>query len=202
MGSISETTDLGCILFAVTSDADLLYAWREGDKRAGKRLVERYYGTVTRFFDNKVMQDRDDLVQETFKACVEGRDRIKDPSRFEAYLFRSAYNILKRYIRRKYDTPEQELSSRSMQELAPGPSTMLLELEQKRRLLLALRELPVEMQTALELKYWEHLSSAEIAAVLGVTASTVRSYLRRGRISLHKTLGDDSLPHDDEPDEA
>lgn len=188
----------------MTDDAELLHAWRAGDAKAGKQLVDRHYEIVIRFFANKVtlVQDRDDLVQETFKACVLGRDRIQAPSRFRAYLLRIAHNVLQRQLRRKYRASEQELASSSMHDLDPGPSTMLREHDEQRRLLVALRELPIDVQTALELKYWEELSSAEIAVVLATPASTVRSLLRRGRMRLAKQLDGLTLPKDDEPNEA
>lgn len=176
----------------MVSDTDLLHAWRDGDKTAGNQLVQRHYEPVKRFFGNKItaIEDRDELVQQTFEGCVRGRDRLEDPSRFKAYLFRIAYNVFKRHLQRKYRAIEDELPARSMAVIAPGPSTMLRELEEQRRMLLALRELPVEMQTALELKYWEGMNSSEIAVVLGIPATTVRSHLRRGRIELEKRLKD------------
>ena len=178
------------------SDAKLLDAWRRGDKQAGAQLIGRHYKGIVRFFDSKVnaAQDRDDLVQETLRAGVEARDRIKDTSRFEAYLFRIAYNTLKRYLRRKYRVVEDDLSSRSMQDIAPGASTMLQALEQHEQLLSALRELPTNLQTAFELKYWDGLTSSEIAVVMGTRPSTVRSFLSRGRKLLEEKLGDTPMP--------
>lgn len=167
-------------------DADLLHAWRDGSARAGERLCTRHYDAVVRFFATKVAEDLSDLVQETFKACVEGRERIGRS--FRGYLFGVAYRILQRYLRRRYRVPEQSLLSRSIRDIGPGPSTMLRESDEKRQLLLALRELPVEIQTALELTYWEGLSSFDVAQALGIPASTVRSHLRRGRIMLEREM--------------
>jgi RNA polymerase sigma-70 factor (ECF subfamily) len=192
----------GGTIGTVTSDEALLYAWREGDLNAGNALVERHYGPVKRFFGNKltVTQDRDDLVQETFKGCVLGRDRLADPSRFKAYLYRIAHNVLKRHLHRKYRAVEEELATRSMADIEPGPSTMVRDLEEQRRMLLALRELPVDWQTALELKYWEGMKSPDIAIVLGVEASTVRSYLKRGRALLERKLEGAAPPGGGEPE--
>jgi RNA polymerase sigma-70 factor (ECF subfamily) len=38
----------------VRSDAELLEAWRQGDKRAGAELFERYFEPISRFFVNKL----------------------------------------------------------------------------------------------------------------------------------------------------
>lgn len=180
------------ILGSVPSDIELLYAWRGGDKTAGGQLCQRHFDAVRRFFASKITGDPSDLVQDTYTRCVEGRERIKGG--FRPYLFGVAYNVFRHYLRDKYSTPEENLASHSMQDIAPGPSTMLQESEKKRRLLMALRELPVELQVAVELTFWDGLRSHEIATVLGIPASTVRSHLRRSKNLLKEAL-EDLGPH-------
>jgi hypothetical protein len=58
---------------AEPSDLALLEAWRGGDDVAGNRLVRRHFSTISRFFRNKVPDQRADLMQRTFLACVESR---------------------------------------------------------------------------------------------------------------------------------
>ncbi|MCA9705484.1 MAG: hypothetical protein KDK70_06540 [Myxococcales bacterium] len=57
-----------------------------------------------------------------------------------------------------------------------------------RLLLAALRALPVDLQVALELFYFEHIRGPELAEVLGLPEGTVRSRLRRGREILRERL--------------
>ncbi|MCA9595573.1 MAG: sigma-70 region 4 domain-containing protein, partial [Myxococcales bacterium] len=47
-----------------------------------------------------------------------------------------------------------------------------------------LRAIPLELQIALELHYWEQMSGPEIARVLGIAEGTVRSRLRRAKEAL------------------
>ncbi len=172
---------------AVDSDAELLYAWRAGDNTAGQQLFKRYYGPVARFFANKIRETPGDLVQETFMACVKGRDRIRDGSNFRSYLFGVAYRVLTTYLRRKYETPA-DLSTTSVLDLDPGPSTIMHRSEETRLLLRALRSLPFELQLVVELRYWEQMNSSEIANVLDIPATTVRGRLRKGRTQLEEAL--------------
>ncbi len=170
-------------------DAELLEQWRQGDLRAGQRLCERYFDQVARFFANKVALDHEDLIQETFIACVRGRDRIYDDSRFRSYLFSTAYNVLKKYYTRNAGPRRaEELESCSAQDLAPGPSTLLRNNERDRLLLDALRQIPLELQVVLEMTYWEGMASAEIGEVLGISAATVRTRAFRGREKLVQLL--------------
>lgn len=170
-------------------DAELLAAWRGGDPKAGQALFERYFDQVSRFFINKVPFDHEDLIQETFIACVGGRDRIRDDTRFRSYLFSTAYNVLKRYFGRNAGPRRpEELEASTAQDLAPGPSTLMRASEQDRLLLDALRRIPLELQVVLELGYWEGMSSAEIGEALGISPTTARTRMFRGREKLFGIL--------------
>ncbi len=175
-----------------TSDPELLAAWRDGDARAGQELFTRYFGPVSRFFANKLRGDaHDDLVQETFEACVRGRDRLRDDASFRSYLFSVACNVLKHHYRRKLRGARlDELGESSIHDLAPGPSTIMGSAEEERLLLEALRRVPLDLQIVLELRYWEGMSSAEIGAVLGIPAATARTRLHRGREQLERVIAE------------
>ena len=150
----------------MASDPELLAAWRDGDARAGQELFGRYFEPVSRFFANKLLDDRDDLVQETFEACVRGRDRLRDDASFRAYLFSVAFNVLKAYFRRKRSQDHRmgaavdELAS-SLHDLAPGPSTIVGAVQQEQLLLEALRRIPMELQVVLEMRYWEERTPSD-----------------------------------------
>lgn len=177
----------------VASDPELLSAWRDGDARAGQELFGRYFEPVSRFFANKVHDERDDLVQETFEACLRGRDRLRADGSFRSYLFSVAFNVLKGYYRRRRShdhvmAAADELFASSLHDLAPGPSTIVSAVQQEQLLLEALRRIPMELQAVLEMRYWEDMSSAEIGAVLGIPAATARTRLHRGRELLERAI--------------
>lgn len=174
------------------SDAELLEAWREGDKGAGTALFERYFEPVSRFFVNKLSEDPDDLVQETFMACVRGRDRLRDTTSFRPYLFGTACNVLRAHLRRRTHVPLDD--ERCAFDLAPGPSTALHAAESERLLLDGLRRIPLELQILLELHYWESMTTEEIASALALPLGTVRGRLQRGRARLLEVLGEQPMP--------
>jgi len=72
----------------------------------------------------------------------------------------------------------------SIMDLTPRPSRVVAERREQQLLLAALRAIPVDLQIAVELYYWEGLSGSELAAVLDVPEGTVRSRLRRAREAL------------------
>lgn len=61
-------------------------------------------------------------------------------------------------------------------------------LHQRQRLLRALQVLPVDQQIAIELHYWEGFTSEELAAVLGISASSARTRLTVARERLRASL--------------
>jgi RNA polymerase sigma-70 factor (ECF subfamily) len=171
------------------SDAELLGSWRSGDKRAGEALLERYYDVVERFFLNKVVEGIGDLVQETFKACVEGRDRLNEQDKFRAFLFGIANNVLLKHLRARYRMPENiDLDELPMHALSPGPGTLAVRHREQRLLLEGLRRIPFKHQVVLELHYWEGLKTMEIAQVLDMPTGTVRRRLQEARACLEQVM--------------
>lgn len=168
------------------SDFELLEAWREGDRIAGGKLFDRHLASVTRFFKNKASGNLEDLVQETFLACVDGRDRFEGKSSFRTYLFAVARFVLFDHYRsrdRGFDPLESTVAGDGS-----SPVSILASDEDQRLLLRALRELPADFQVALELYYWEGLQGPELAEILEISPHTVRSRLSRARAMLRQRV--------------
>jgi RNA polymerase sigma-70 factor, ECF subfamily len=170
-------------------DAALLAAWRAGDVGAGDRLFERHYEGVVWFFRNKVSDGIEDLVHQTFVACVEGRDRLRSAGSFRAYLFGAAHNILRAHLRRLSGARQVvDFDEISVADLVPGPSSVLARHREQALLLAALRAIPVDAQVLLELRYWEGLKTVEIAEIFGEPHSTIRSRLQRAHALLEQRM--------------
>ncbi|MCA9707342.1 MAG: sigma-70 family RNA polymerase sigma factor [Myxococcales bacterium] len=171
------------------TDVELLEAWRGGDRHAGERLFERHFDAVSRFFRNKVDFGVDDLIQRTFLACVESRERIRGDSSFRTFLFAVARNLLRKHYRgKRRHGGEIDFGVTSVHDMGPSPSVVVAEHQEQQLLLQALRRIPLDHQVILELYYWERLTSAEIAEVLGVPHGTARTRIRRAKQLLEEQL--------------
>ncbi len=168
------------------TDLDLLDAWRGGDARAGNLLFRRHFAALARFFRNKVDVGVEDLIQGTFLACIEGRDRFREASSFRTYLFAIARNLLYGYYRRQHRAVD--FVQTSVIDLGASPSGPLGRREETAALLRALRSIPLEFQVVLELAYWEDMKAPEIAEILEIPANTVRGRLSRARAALRQAL--------------
>lgn len=171
-------------------DASLLDAWRHGDLGSGHQLFERHADVVARFFENKVRAGTDDLIQLTFLRLVESRERVRDGVAFRAFVLGVARNVLREHLRKLAKGREIDPEVESMADLAPGPSTVLGRDREHRLLLEGLRRLPLAHQIALELFYWEDLDANEIAAVMGVSHSAMRSRLVKARALLRDAMAE------------
>ncbi len=156
---------------------------------AGNTLFDRYFDSLFRFFRNKVSDGADDLVQQTFLSCVQSRDRFRGDSSFRTYLFTVARSKLYTYLdKRRREGAAVDYGVTSCADLGVSPSGIVANSEQQRMLLAALRQLPIDLQVALELFYFEQIRGPALAQVLAVPEGTVRSRLRRGREILRERL--------------
>lgn len=173
----------------MATDFELLDAWGDGDQRAARELFDRYYRPVFRFFRNKVDRSIEDLVQETFLGCVQGRERIGRDASFRAYLFGTARNVLSQHFRRRRVREDRiDFGTDSVHDLGAGPMTILARRGEHRLLLEALRRIPIDAQIVIELYHWEQLTGPELAAVLGLTEPAVRSRLHRARARMREEV--------------
>lgn len=164
------------------TEHDLLMAWRGGDETAGTELVVRLFPAVYRFFASKLADGVEDLTQRTFLACVESRERLPDAVGLRAFVLGIARNVLLQHLRvRHRDAARFSSTDTSVEALGESPSEMVAAREEQRILLAALRRIPLDFQITIELTYWEDMSGAEVAFVLGIEESTVRSRLTRAR---------------------
>ena len=172
----------------MATDRELFDQWREGDTTAGNALFERYFDALYRFFRNKVAADAEDLVQQTFLACVRAKDGFRHASSFRTYLFTAARSKLYDHLRRKRVGDDIDFGVTSIIDLGISPTGRIAQRQEQRVALAALRSLPLDLQIALELYHVEKIRGPQLAEVLGIPEGTVRSRLRRARDMLRERL--------------
>ncbi len=172
------------------SDLALLDAWRGGDRRAGSALFLRHYTLVNRFFRSKAnAADVADLIQSTFVACIEGKDRYEGTGAFKSYLLGIAFRRLCRHYRSAQRFAARvDFASVSACDLAPSPSQLIAARQEQRLILAALRRIPLAHQVLLELIFWEDFTAADAAAVLEIPLGTAKSRIRRAQQLLREQL--------------
>lgn len=166
-----------------------------GDRAAFGHLVERYQGRIYAAA-MAITADPDEareLAQETFVRALQSLPRLQDPERFQPWLRQITHTLgmdLRRKLARERRHLKAAADARPTQE--DPPEGALAERETGARDTAALRRevaaLPETCRVALDLRYREGLSYAQIAEALGVPASTVRGLLHRGTKTLRQRL--------------
>jgi len=171
-------------------DLAMLDRWRAGDVAAGNALFHRHFESVYRFFERKTDGDIDDLVQETFLACVRGVGAFRRQSSFRTYLFAIARHTLFGYWRRRATVGVAlDFEEISVASLSTTAGTRLAQHQERAALLEALRALPLEQQLLLEMFYWQELDRDQLAEVYEVAQATIGTRLFRARKALQERLG-------------
>lgn len=176
------------VLRVADADRELLERWRGGDRAAGETLLERHFESLYRFFENKCRNaDTDELVQSTLVACLDAKDRFRGDASFRTFLFSIARNKLYRHLRDRNNL-ELDVMTTSVAEIITTVRTAIAREQTHRALLDALRQLPIDQQTLLELHYWEDLDTLELAGVFDAPPATIRTWLFRARAKLRELL--------------
>ncbi|MHC4698116.1 MAG: RNA polymerase sigma factor [Planctomycetota bacterium] len=169
----------------------LVVRLRSGDTTAGGLLDELYRRAVIRFCRAYLgtNEEAEDAAQEVFYRVLRASDV---PDNFRAWLYRIARNyctsVLRARARRRdqHDMP----SASYVAEEATGNLSRVVRQELQSRIVHLISALPQTQREAIFLRYGEELSRAEIAYVLDIPESRVKSRLFQG---LKKLRGHTSL---------
>lgn len=173
---------------SVPTDEDLLLAWRGGQQESLGALVARWETPLFRFVSRMVDRPEDarDVCQETFLKIVDKADAFRDGARFSTWMYQIALNLCRDQARRKKRWGHLVVASTVTSDGAEtehageetphtSPSIALEQNETQTAVRKALARLPHDQREVLLLKEYEGLKFREIAGVLGVPESTVKS---------------------------
>ena len=170
-------------------DLGLLDRWRAGDNAAGNALFHRHFESLYRFFERKTDGDVDDLVQETFLACLHSVEGFRRRSSFRTYLFAIARHTLFAYWRRRATAGKSlDFEEISVASLSTTPGTRLAKQQERAALLDSLRALPLDQQILLEMFYWQEFDREQMAEIYDVEQATIGTRLFRARKALQDSL--------------
>jgi len=159
---------------------------RERADRAMAGLVEEYASTLYRVAYSVLRNqaDAEDAVQEAFLRVLRHRDELEEVRDHRVWLIRIVWNVVLDRKRRMKTRPETDDVTEMARVLPAGGLTAeerAAAAEHHALVLGKVEELPEKEREVLQLAAFEELSSVEIAGVLGITESSVRSRLFRAR---------------------
>jgi RNA polymerase sigma-70 factor (ECF subfamily) len=154
---------------------------------------------VSRLVDRP--DDARDICQETFLRILDKSGAFRDGARFSTWMYQIALNLCRDQSRRKRRwgrlmiAPAATESPLPPEHAAPvtvanSPAMALEHTERQSAVRGALAALPHEQREVLLLKEYEGLKFREIADVLGVPESTVKSRMYAGLDAMRTSLSD------------
>ena len=179
---------------AEVSDESLMLAYAAGDTAAFERLYQRHRGKLYRFLARQLHGNgalADEFFQDVWQRVISARQGWKPDAAFSTWLYRIAHNRLADHWRALQHRPPAPHDADERTERMPDhdtPERRLSEFEERRRLQLALDELPEEQREVIVLRLEQELSLEEIGEMTGVGRETVKSRLRYAMDKLRQRL--------------
>ncbi len=178
---------------AELTDEELMLAYGTGDTAAFEVLYSRHRGPLFRFMLHQVREHgtAEELYQDVWQKVIVARARYQPDARFSTWLFQIAHNRLTDHWRSLQHRPPAPADAieRTEREADPHtPERTLSAFEERRRLQLALEELPDDQREVVVLRLEQELSLEQIGQITGVGRETVKSRLRYALDKLRNRL--------------
>jgi RNA polymerase sigma-70 factor (ECF subfamily) len=156
------------------------------EEQALAALVSQYAGTLYRvaFSVLRNASDAEDSVQEAFLRVLRHRDTLGEVRDQRVWLIRIVWNIVLDRKRRAKTRPETDDVADLVRVLPSdglSAEARAAAAQHHAHVLACVEQLPAKEREVLMLSAFEELSGVEIAEVLGITESSVRSRLFRAR---------------------
>jgi RNA polymerase sigma-70 factor (ECF subfamily) len=159
-----------------------------GDLDAFGEIVSRHqkmaWGVACRFLGDAT--EGEDVAQEAFLKVLDAAPRYRPTASFRTYLYQVVSRLcLDRARKRK---PEQLVEAALGSSASLAPAEQLSRKERDEAIQRAITGLPANQRLTVLLRYFEGLSTREIAATLDVSEKAVERLLARAREALEPQL--------------
>ncbi len=177
------------------NDDTLYRLFLAGETSAYDALMIRHGDSLTFYLNGYLhsWQDAEDLMIEAFARIMVRKPRIREGG-FKAYLFKTARNLAARFHTKA--ARAETFSLEGMEnEIAAGlsPENSLEDQQRTRILHLCLTRIDPQLREALWLVYFNDLSYADAAAVMGVSSKRVDKLLQRGKAIMRAELAKEGI---------
>lgn len=177
-------------------DGVLVVRAQAGEREAFEELVRRHadhlYGVVRGLGHSPEVAE--EVTQEAFLRAWRSIGAFKGQARFFTWLYRIGVNEAKRRVERE----QSRARVRSLDDdgtveppdVRDEPHIRVAHAELREALAEAVRALPLKYRTALILRDIEGLTTADAAAILGLSEATFKSRLHRARVTVRNVVRD------------
>jgi RNA polymerase sigma-70 factor (sigma-E family) len=136
----------------------------------------------------------EDVVQDAFLGLYRNWSRLASQDKALAYVRSAVLNNSRAELRQRArrDRRERGPAARPARHVSDSAEAAVLQAEEYQEVLAAVRRLPRRQREALALRFYLSMSPAEAAAVMNVSAGTVKSSTSRAIATLSRILKENS----------
>ena len=172
------------------SDEALIVAIADGDRRAMQALYQRHNVRIYRFLlrltnDASVAED---LVSEVFIDVWRQAENFKAQAQVSTWLFSIARHKALSVLRRRSDAQLEEQVACAIEDPADGPETIVGNEDRSAVIQSCLAQLSAPHREVIDLVYYHDKSVDEVARIVGIPASTVKTRMFYARKQMGKLL--------------
>ncbi|WP_134687429.1 RNA polymerase sigma factor [Brevibacillus migulae] len=178
------------------TDSQLIREIKEGNVECYAELIRRYEKKIIAFVSHMLRQAHlehlaEDISQETFYKAYKNLHSFRDvEATFSTWLYTIARNTVLSELRksRNSDVYLEDTTSVPTVSHERLPEQQLLQTEREVLVRQAINSLPEKQRSALILREYEQMDYNEIASILDLSVSSVKSLLFRARQSIRTEL--------------
>ena len=177
------------VMSAPNPDRELLLQFRAGDAAAFSELLHRYQGAVYGYLFRCGLNRAacDDLFQDIFIKVSRAAPTFACDRPFKPWLFKIAVNTVRSHFRKRAPVVA-ELDRHDTASGEPAGDALVAAKETAAWLEHAIAELPLAQREVVELVCKQQLKQADVAEMLELPLNTVKTHLRRARLTLARQL--------------
>lgn len=187
--------DTGAFRDYADADDPQLVEWAKDDPAAFGELYTRYVKKIYNYVYYRTgnHHDAEDLTSRVFFRALAHISNYTDRGvPFSAWLYRIAHNLVANWHRDRGRRKMVPLDDHILSGLGTDiPEAVTESLQEEERLLAVIRDLPLDRQQLLILKFVERLSNAEIGVIMNRTEGAIKSLYHRTLLSLRSKLEQD-----------
>jgi RNA polymerase sigma-70 factor (ECF subfamily) len=184
-------------------DAQLMLRVRDGDEDSFRVLLDKHRNPLVHFLYRMVQEQAvsEELAQEVFLRIYKSRLSYEPTAKFTTWMFRIATHLALNWLRDEKNERAQErldavskddrggtLPAREVADRLPSVEQRMLYHARLQEVRDAIGKLPEKQRAAVLMHKYEEMEYAQIAGVLGISESAVKSLLFRAYETLRARL--------------
>jgi len=172
------------------TDEALIARIAAGDKRAMRTLFDRHHLRIYRFA-LRLLGEREvaeDVLSEVFLDVWRHAEMFGGRSQASTWLIAIARFKALTWLRRRGETPLDEATAAAIPDTSDDPETVMRKKQQSQILRDCLARLSLKHREIVDLVYYQEMTIAEVARIVGIPEATVKTRMFHARRQLFDLL--------------